>query len=103
MVLGFAMAGAGLLPQGTAGALDPTFGSGGIVITELNVDSWANSVAIQGDGKLVAGVPARQMRRVRSSAAGERPDHPPERDMTTAESSPEPGMQSEDVGRGEGE
>src|SRR5258706_11023362 len=54
-------------------------------------------------GTLVAGVPARQVRRVRSVGPDVRPDHPPERETRTAESSPELGTQSEDVGWGEGE
>jgi bifunctional UDP-N-acetylglucosamine pyrophosphorylase / glucosamine-1-phosphate N-acetyltransferase len=54
-------------------------------------------------GTLVAGVPARQVRRVRSVSPDARPDHPPERETRTAESSPGPGIQSEDVGWGEGE
>lgn len=41
-------------PAGAAsGALDPDFGSGGTVTTELPGNSSANAVAIQGDGKIV--------------------------------------------------
>lgn len=54
-------------------------------------------------GTLVAGVPARQVPRVRPVGPDARPDHPPERETRTAESSPELGIQSEDVGWGEGE
>jgi uncharacterized delta-60 repeat protein len=37
------------------GTLDPTFGSGGKVTTDFfGGDDWANAVAIQGDGKIVA-------------------------------------------------
>src|SRR5262249_1861763 len=40
------------LPSG--GALDPTFGTGGIVITPAGASSAAHSVAVQNDGKIVA-------------------------------------------------
>ncbi len=35
------------------GTLDPTFGSGGIVITDLGTDETSASVALQADGKIV--------------------------------------------------
>jgi uncharacterized delta-60 repeat protein len=38
----------------SAGALDPSFGSGGTVTTVLKSGSQANAVAIQSDGKIVA-------------------------------------------------
>src|SRR3954447_6080876 len=38
----------------SAGDLDPTFGSGGKVVTSLGTSQdWASAVAIQGDGKAV--------------------------------------------------
>ncbi|MEJ2616458.1 MAG: T9SS type A sorting domain-containing protein [Ignavibacteriaceae bacterium] len=37
------------------GNLDNTFGTGGIVISEIGTDASANSVAIQNDGKIVVG------------------------------------------------
>jgi len=39
-----------------AGSLDPTFGNGGIVITDFGTPyDWGQSVAIQSDGKIVVG------------------------------------------------
>src|SRR5207253_10847538 len=50
-----------VLPFGLAGAaghvhgsLDPSFGSRGIVKTAIGLDAFANALAIQRDGKLVA-------------------------------------------------
>jgi uncharacterized delta-60 repeat protein len=44
-----------LSAQAAAGDLDPTFGSGGKVTTAIVADyNWANAVAVQGDGKIVA-------------------------------------------------
>ena len=37
------------------GALDPAFGQGGIVQTEFTADSFLSSLAVQPDGKIVAG------------------------------------------------
>ena len=43
------------LTADTPGQLDPTFGTDGIVTTSLGVSAIAHSVAIQSDGKIVAG------------------------------------------------
>ncbi len=43
----------------TFGVLDPTFGSGGKVITQIGADGGAASVGIQSDGKIVAAGRAR--------------------------------------------
>jgi hypothetical protein len=43
-------------PPLTAGCLDPTFGTGGIATTTVNLGTsagWANDIAIQPDGKIV--------------------------------------------------
>ena len=37
------------------GALDPTFGTGGTLTTSINTYTHARSVAVQGDGKIIAG------------------------------------------------
>lgn len=37
------------------GSFDTTFGSGGIVTTNVQADDWAQSIALQPDGKMVAG------------------------------------------------
>jgi len=48
----FFLAGATSLP--TDGDLDPTFGTGGVVMTDFNISTdLANAVAVQADGKLV--------------------------------------------------
>src|SRR4029453_1615795 len=48
----FFIAGATSLP--TDGDLDPTFGTGGVVMTDFNTSTdLANAVAVQADGKLV--------------------------------------------------
>jgi uncharacterized delta-60 repeat protein len=39
----------------TNGSLDNTFGNGGIVTTPIGTNSWASSIQIQADGKIVAG------------------------------------------------
>ena len=55
-----ALAGAALLvitaipALATPGALDPTFGNGGIVTTNAGNGSWSTQIAIQSDGKIVA-------------------------------------------------
>src|SRR5690349_3699946 len=41
-----------IMPE-AAGSLDPTFGTGGLVITDFGGDDSATSVAIQADGKIV--------------------------------------------------
>jgi uncharacterized delta-60 repeat protein len=47
----------------STGALDPTFGSGGRVITSFGFTSGALSVLIQPDGRIVAGGPVQQSTR----------------------------------------
>ena len=42
-----------LLRYDTNGALDGTFGLGGIVITSINGEDFAQSIALQSDGKIV--------------------------------------------------
>jgi uncharacterized delta-60 repeat protein len=45
----------GLARYGGAGVLDPTFGGDGRVTTDFTAgDDWANSVAVQDDGRIVA-------------------------------------------------
>src|SRR5438552_2560728 len=46
---------AALPAQAAAGDLDPTFGSGGKIITIMPNKGWGNQIAIQPDGKLVVG------------------------------------------------
>src|SRR5689334_5095346 len=40
--------------QAAAGDLDPSFGTGGIVTTSISAIDFAQAVAIQADGKIVA-------------------------------------------------
>jgi hypothetical protein len=41
------------LAAGADGDLDPTFGTGGKVVTDLGANEWAAATAIQADGKIV--------------------------------------------------
>ena len=44
-----------LVRYDASGALDPTFGTGGIVATDLGVDALANAMVLQPDGRLIVG------------------------------------------------
>src|ERR1051325_1525148 len=45
----------GPIAQATDGDLDPTFGTGGKVVTDFNSSSdWLSRIAVQPDGKIVA-------------------------------------------------
>ena len=54
LVTSIALACVAVAGAGGSDGLDPTFGSGGIVVTDLGRDDWITDVAVQPDGKIVA-------------------------------------------------
>src|SRR5262249_10680441 len=54
LVTSIALACVAVAGAGGSDDLDPTFGSGGVVVTDLGRDDWITDVAVQPDGKIVA-------------------------------------------------